>query len=206
MAPVDPVTEVQRLQGEVTRLQKDVQQFKELAARAQADLQNARARMGKEAEEMRVFASELLLRQLLPTIDNLRRACQHLPKDLASHERACPELVEWAKGVLSTEQELLRQLKSIGLEPIDAIGKPVDPLHHEILLTAQGEEGKVLEVLEEGYLFRGKVLRPAKVKVGKAEEPSQERPGAHQHEEDTHGIEPEAEEGEGTTPDVRDAA
>lgn len=158
--PVDPVTEVKRLQGEVERLQKDVQQFKELAARAQADLQNARVRMGKEAEEMRVFASELLLRQLLPTIDNLRRACQHLPKDLASHE--------WAKGVLSTEQELLRQLKGIGLEPIDAVGKPVDPLQHEILLTGQGEDGKVVEVIEEGYLFRGKVLRPAKVKVGQS--------------------------------------
>lgn len=164
--PPPPVPDPVVLQREAERLQKEVQIFKELAARAQADLQNARARMGKEAEEMRVFASELLLRQLLPTIDNLRRACQHLPKNLTSHERACPELVEWAKGVLSTEQELLRQLKAIGLEPIDAIGKPVDPLQYEILLTAPGEDGKVLEVIEDGYLFRGKVLRPAKVKVG----------------------------------------
>lgn len=140
----------------------DVQQFKELAARAQADLQNARARMGKEAEEMRVFAAELLVRQLLPTVDNLRRACRHLPADLVSHE--------WAKGVLSTEQELLRQLKSIGLELMDALGKPVDPLRHEVLLTALGEKEKILEVIEDGYLFRGKVLRPAKVAVGNGED------------------------------------
>ncbi len=159
--PSSPMPDPAVHQKELERLQKEVQQFKELAARAQADLQNARARMGKEAEEMRVFASELLVRQLLPTIDNLRRACQHLPDDLSSHE--------WVKGVLSTEQELLRQLKSIGCEPIDALGKPVDPLQHEVLLSAPGEEGKVLEVIEEGYMFRGKVLRPAKVAVGNGE-------------------------------------
>lgn len=146
---------------EVEKLRAEVHQFRELAARAQADLQNARARMGKEAEEMRVFASELLIRQLLPTIDNLRRACRHLPADFASHE--------WVKGVLSTEQEMMRQLKSIGLESMDVVGKAVDPLSHEVLLAREGEEGKILEVIEEGYLFRGKVLRPAKVAVGGGE-------------------------------------
>lgn len=153
-----PPAEVDVLRKEIEKLRTEVQTFKELAARAQADLQNARARMGKEAEEMRVYAAELIVRQLLPTIANLRRACQLLPKDLQQHE--------WAKGVLSTEQELLRQLKGIGCEPMDALGKPIDPLQHEVLLTVPGEEGKVLEVLEPGYLFRGKVLRPAKVKVG----------------------------------------
>lgn len=153
-----PVPDPAALLQEVEKLRAEVQQFKELAARAQADLQNARARMGKEAEEMRVFASELLIRQLIPTISNLRRACRHLPADLASHE--------WVKGVLSTEQEMMRQLKSIGLESMDAVGKAVDPLFHEVLLAREGEEGKILEVIEEGYLFRGKVLRPAKVAVG----------------------------------------
>ncbi|MBI4129575.1 nucleotide exchange factor GrpE [Candidatus Peregrinibacteria bacterium] len=157
-AAVNPPVDIAQLRAEIEKLRAEVQTFKELAARAQADLQNARARMGKEAEEMRIFAAELLIRQLLPTIDSLRRACQHLPVDLQSHE--------WVKGILSTEQEFLRQFKSIGCEPIDAIGKPFDPLQHEVLFAVPGEEGKVLEVLEEGYLFRGKVLRPAKVKVG----------------------------------------
>ena len=159
--PVTPPVDVDALQKEIERLRAEVQTFKELAARAQADLQNARARMGKEAEEIRTFAAELLVRQLLPTIDNFRRACQHLPVDLQSHE--------WVKGVLSTEQEFLRQLKSIGCEPIDVVGKLVDAQQHEVLLVIPGEEGKVLEVIEEGYLFRGKVLRPAKVAVGKGD-------------------------------------
>lgn len=168
VVPPPPVSDSVVLQREIERLQKEVQTFKELAARAQADLQNARVRMGKEAEEMRIFAAELLLRQLLPTVDSLRRACQHLPKEFSSHE--------WARGVLSIEKELLRQLKGIGLEPVDAVGKPVDSFQHEVLLTAQGEEGKVLEVLEDGYLFRGKVLRPAKVKVGDGSIRSSESP------------------------------
>ena len=152
------MTEPKLLRTEIEKLRAEVQTFKELAARAQADLQNARARMGKEEEEMRIFAAELLIRQLLPTIDSLRRACRHLPADLQRHE--------WVKGVLSTEQEFLRQLKSIGLESMAAVGKMVDPFQHEVLLAREGEEGKVLEVLEEGYLFRGKILRPAKVVVG----------------------------------------
>lgn len=156
--------------------------FKELAARAQADLQNARARMGKEVEEMRVYAAELLVRQLLPTIDNFRRACQHLPADLQGHE--------WIRGILSTEQELLRQLKSIGLESMEAVGKFVDPLQHEVLLSAAGEKGKVLEVLEDGYLFRGKVLRPAKVKVG--EGLGDQASGKHKDEEHPERIEEKA--------------
>src|SRR3989338_4921559 len=117
-----PAPDLVLLQQEIERLKGEVQTFKELAARAQADLQNARARMGKEAEEIRTFAAELLVRQLLPTIDNFRRACQHLPADLQSHE--------WVKGILSTEQELLRQFQQVGVQAITEVGVPIDPQRH----------------------------------------------------------------------------
>lgn len=136
----------------------EVQRFKELAARAQADLQNAKARVEREREEMGKFASEGLLRALLPTIDNFQRAIRHIPADLAEHE--------WVKGMVATEQELVRRLGDAGLSKIDALGQLVDPHKHEVLLTGDGPANTVIEILEDGYELAGKVLRPAKVKVG----------------------------------------
>ncbi len=136
----------------------EVQKFRDLAARAQADLQNAKARVEREREEIGKFATESLIQKLLPTIDNFQRAIKHIPETLASDD--------WVKGVVAMEQELVRQLNAAGLKKIDALGQPVDPNKHEVLLTGEGEPNVVLEVLEDGYELHGKVLRPAKVKVG----------------------------------------
>lgn len=142
----------------VTELEMKVKDLTELAARAQAELQNAKIRMEKEATEIRMFASESLLKRLLPTIDNFQRAFSHLPEDLKNHE--------WVKGVAAIEQELMKQLSTAGLSKMNAVGQTVDPHKHEILLEGEGDAGTVLEVLEDGYELHGKVLRPAKVKVG----------------------------------------
>lgn len=135
--------------------------FKELAARAQADLQNAKGRMEKERSDTRRFAEVGLLAKLLPTIDNLQRAFAHLPDDLKDHE--------WVKGVQAVEAELMKELESVGLKKIDSLGQAVDPEKHEVLQAGPGKEGKITEVFEEGYELSGKVLRPAKVKVGSGE-------------------------------------
>jgi len=132
--------------------------MKELAGRAQADLQNAKDRMQKEGEELRKFALENTLLLLLPTIDNFQRAFEHLPKDLEGNE--------WVGGVVAIEKDLMGKLNALGLEKIECLNENVDPQKHEVLKTGSGEEGKVIEVFEDGYMFNGKVLRPAKVKVG----------------------------------------
>jgi len=140
------------------QLAVELQKFKELAGRAQADLQNAKDRLQKEAEDMRKYALEGMLIELLPTIDNFQRAFEHLPEDLQDHD--------WVKGVAAMEQEFMGRVQSMGLTKIEALNEPVDPEKHEVLQTGPGKEGKVIEVFEEGYMFNGKVLRPAKVKVG----------------------------------------
>ena len=139
-------------------LQEELQRMKELAARAQADLQNARMRVEKEAHDIRRFAAESLLIRLLPTLDNFQRAIHHCPPELKDHE--------WVKGMISMEQELMRQLEAVGLKRMESVGQIVDPERHEVLLSAPGEQGKVIEVLEDGYELHGRVLRAAKVKVG----------------------------------------
>lgn len=137
---------------------QELERLKDMAARAQADLQNAKDRMQKEAVEMRRYALENTLLTLLPTIHNFRRAFDHLPEDLKDHE--------WVKGIGAIEQEFIRHLEAMGLTRIDALGEQVDSAKHDVLQTGPGEEGKITEVFEEGYQLNGKVLRPAKVRVG----------------------------------------
>ena len=146
------------LQAEVAALKEQVHSLTELAARAQADLQNARGRLERDADELRKYAAEGVLKRLLPTVDNFQRAFTHLPEDLKKNE--------WVKGITAVEQDLLRQLSDMGLEKFSPLGEKMDTARHEVLMTAPGAENQVIEVLEDGYLLHGKVLRPAKVKVG----------------------------------------
>lgn len=146
------------LEAKLKALEAELKKMTELAARAQADLQNAKQRMTKDREELGRFASEGFLRKLLPTIESFRRAWEHLPVDLVAHE--------WVKGMTAIEQQLMKALAESGLKRMASLGAPVDPVRHEVLMTGPGPEGKVTEVFEEGYDLHGRVLRPAKVKAG----------------------------------------
>ena len=153
---VDPRVTV--LEATIKDLEAQITKLTDLAARAQADLQNAKVRMTKDRDEIGKFASEGALVRLLPVIDHFQRAFQHLPGELKSHE--------WVKGISAIEQDFMTQVKALGLKKIESLGKPVDASCHEVLMTGEGEEGKILEVFEEGYELNGKVLRVAKVRVG----------------------------------------
>ena len=151
-------SQVAELQKKIEELTKQLKTYSDTASRAQAELANAKMRLEKEAMEMRMFASETALRKLLPTIDNFQRALKHMPKDLEANE--------WVKGIVALEQEFLKQVGSLGLKRFESLGQTLDAERHEVLMQGPGEAGKVTEVLEEGYELHGKVIRPAKVKVG----------------------------------------
>jgi molecular chaperone GrpE len=146
------------MQEQITQLQNELQKMKDLAARAQADLQNAKMRSEREALDLRMYAAEGILRKILPTLDNFQRAFLHVPDDLKDHE--------WVKGVQAIESDLMKQVSEAGLSRMQSLGEVVDPVRHEVLSLGAGEDGKVIEVFEEGYELNGKVLRPAKVKAG----------------------------------------
>ena len=150
------------LEAKVKELTEQVAKLTDIAARAQADLQNAKGRMEREREDIGKYALESFILRLLPTVDNFQRAMQHLPPALKDDE--------WAKGVLAMEQELLRILADVGLTRMDSLGKPLDPHRHEPLMEGPGKRGTVAEVFEEGYELNGRVLRPAKVRAGNGEE------------------------------------
>ncbi len=147
----DLVMEIETLKAELNR-------YRDLAGRAQADLQNAKARVEREADDLRKYASESLVRRILPTLDNFQRAFQHIPEELKDHE--------WVKGVHAIEADLMKQMQDVGLKRMQSLNQPVDANKHDPLMVGPGPVDTVIEVLEEGYELNGKVLRPAKVKVG----------------------------------------
>lgn len=144
--------------AKIAELTQQVAKLTDIAGRAQAELQNAKIRLERESDELKKYAAEGSLRKLLPTIDNFQRAFRHLPGELQSHE--------WVKGMTAIEQDFMRVVGEMGLKKFESLGQPVDPARHEVLMTAPGVAGKVIDVLEDGYELHGKILRPAKVKVG----------------------------------------
>jgi molecular chaperone GrpE len=147
----------------IADLQAELAKIKDIAARAQADLQNAKARVERDAGDLRKFATEAMIRRMLPTLDNFQRAFQHVPEELQNNE--------WVRGVAAIEADLMKQMSDAGLKRMQSLGEVADPLRHEVLNLGPGEEGKVVEVFEEGYELHGKVLRPAKVRAGDGSSP-----------------------------------
>lgn len=139
----------------------EVARLKDIAGRAQADLQNAKQRLEREAADLRAYAGEGVIRRILPTLDNFQRAFGAVPADIAGHE--------WVKGLTAIEQDLLKQVSDLGLERMKSLGATVDPARHEVITMGPGAEGTVTEVFEEGYTLNGKVIRPAKVRAGSGE-------------------------------------
>ena len=114
---VDP--RIAELEARVKDLELQLAKLTDLAGRAQADLQNAKIRMEKDGQEMRKFASEVLLKRLLPVIDHFQRAFQQLPADLQANE--------WVKGITAIEQDLVKQVTDMGLQKMSALGQAIDP-------------------------------------------------------------------------------
>jgi molecular chaperone GrpE len=163
-APADSASTPDRtaeLEAQVKALQEQVSRLTDIAGRAQADLQNAKSRMQRDSDDLRRYAAEMIIKKLLPVVDNFQRAVQHLPSDLAQHE--------WVKGIFAIEQSLLKELTEMGLQKMELLGQQADTARVEVLMVGPGTEGEVIEIFEDGYELNGKVLRPAKVKVGGGE-------------------------------------
>jgi len=135
--------------------------------RAEADFTNYKKHVERERQDLIAFANTSLLLTLLPIIDDLERAFSALPPELNDHP--------WIDGIKSIMSKTESLLKAQGLEAIEARGEPFDPTLHEAILCCDGEEGKVAEELQKGYLLKGKLLRPCMVKVGKKQEENQQK-------------------------------
>jgi molecular chaperone GrpE len=128
--------------------------------RALADLDAAKLRLERDARRAEEATRGKLISELLPVLDNLDRTLERGSSDAAL-----------LRGVTLIRAQLERVLGTYGLERIDAVGVPFDPALHDAVATMRvsdpAADGLVTEALTRGYRFGGRVLVPARVRVGK---------------------------------------
>lgn len=149
--------ELQRLQEELAAARREADQRLEQLKRVQADFANYRRRMMQEQGRWREQAIGDFVLQLLPVVDNLERALA-----------VAPDGDPLKEGVAMVHRQMLETLGQAGVQPIEAEGQAFDPRLHEAVAreeTRDVPDGHVIEVLQRGYLYQGRTLRPALVKV-----------------------------------------
>lgn len=140
-------------------LQQQVAELENRLLRLHADFDNYRRRTLREREESGSQAEAAIVRGLLPVLDNFDRALAALPE---GGEAA------WVDGVRLVQRQLLDVLTQQGLQPIASLEQIFDPnLHEAVMRDESGDtpDGTILQELQRGYQFKGKLLRPSMVKV-----------------------------------------
>jgi molecular chaperone GrpE len=165
VAVLDPAAQLAAVAAARDQLAAEKADLQDRLLRRMAEFENFRRRADREKSELRDYATMETIRQLLPVLDSFERALA-----AGSSDR------EYAKGMELIFQRFSTELQKLGLEPISAEGQTFDPnTHHalEMRETSESEEHAVLAELQKGYNFRGKLLRPALVRVAVA--PSSEK-------------------------------
>ena len=162
---VEEVSQEEILKAKVEELEKANAELKDQMLRRQAELENYRKRLIRDKEEAIQFSNENLIKDLLGFLDNMDRALA-----VAKSTGDVNGLIE---GFEMTQNQLLSTLdKNWGLKAIDAVGKEFDPSLHEACMMTVDEnldQETVLEEFQKGYTLHDRVIRPAKVKIGKPE-------------------------------------
>jgi molecular chaperone GrpE len=144
------------LSKELEGVRRERDEYLENMRRMKAELKNSRARLKRKHARSVELASERLVKELLPILDNLERALE-----------ADGDVRE---GVEATREQLVGILTQEGLNSISSDGQDFDPAVHEALMSKPSdeyEEDTVIQTLERGYVLNGKTIRPAKVAVSK---------------------------------------
>jgi molecular chaperone GrpE len=138
--------------------------------RALAETENTRRQGERRVQDANRYAVANFARELLPVVDNLRRAI-----DAGSAGAETQKGDALIAGVVATDRILTQILNRFGIEEINALNEPFDPKKHEAVMeTDQTEQppGSVAQVLENGYMLHDRLLRPARVVVAKSQQPS----------------------------------
>lgn len=148
-----------RADADVAKLASDLDDLKQTLLRRQADFDNYRKRIEKERLDDSKRATARVVEALIPIVDGFEQA-------LAAHREA--EYENYRKGFELIYKQMLDNLAKLGVERIEPTGHPFDPHQHQAVdrtETSNQPDGTVLQVFQPGYLFNGRVLRPAMVRV-----------------------------------------
>ncbi len=147
-------------------LEQQIAELTEALQRERADAMNVRRRTEEEKAQLGSFYKALVVRELLPALDNLDRALKHAPKELKDSD--------YVKGIKGVEKQFTDCFAKLGVERIKTVGEPFDPKLHEAisvedLPAGQAGAGDLVEVvceeLQPGYKIGDEIIRHALVKV-----------------------------------------
>lgn len=138
--------------------------FSDKYMRAHAEFENARKRIEKEKADYMRYATDGLVMELLPVVDNLELSEKYI--------KEAKDFKAVRQGMDMIHLQIQKLLKDIGVERVKTAGGTFDPHFHEALEVeetddASKEDGSIVAELKPGYLFNGRLLRPASVKIVK---------------------------------------
>ena len=145
--------------SDIGKLAKDLEDLRQTLLRRQADFDNYRKRVEKERSEDSRRSTARVIEALIPVVDSFDQA-------LASHRE--PEYANYRKGFELIHKQLIDNIAKLGAERIDPVGLTFDPHMHQAMdrtETTEHHDGAILQVFQPGYVFHGRVLRPAMVRV-----------------------------------------
>lgn len=155
-----PETAPEAPQDPIALLTAEVDKWKDLAYRSQAELDNFRKRSAREAQETRAYANADLLRGILPIMDNFEMGLEAA--------RAESEKSMIFMGMSMVQRQIADFLRDMGVTEVEALGKPFDPNLHDAVSTeasTEHAEGTVLRVTRRGFKLKDRLLRPVSVIV-----------------------------------------
>jgi len=156
-------SEANAASDDVAKVAAERDQYRDAALRAQAELENYRKRVAREAENSAKFLTLPLVRDLLPALDNLARTVQ-----AAEQTGNVDDLIQ---GLQMIQGQFDQVFGNYSAKPIEALGQPFDPNLHEALQqmpSADHPPMTVIQELERGYVMHDRVIRPSKVIVASA--------------------------------------
>ena len=154
--------EKNKYKEEIVKLKEINKKLEQDVLVAKADLVNYRKRKDEEVVRMLKFCNEDLIKQLLSVLDNFERAIKLDDNNL---DDEVSKFLEGFKMIYCNMQNIMGNFE---VKPIDGANKPFDPVYHNAIMIEKVEgmeSGMVIEVLQKGYIYKDKVIRPAMVKV-----------------------------------------
>ncbi len=162
-APAEELpNDTEELKNLLAQKTKEAQENYDRYLRLAAELENIKKRQEREVADLRQFANENLLKELVPVLDNLERALEH------GRQSEAPEAL--MEGLDLVNQDFLKVLGRFGVTPINSVGERFDPAYHHAVMEEEApevEDQTVLKELQKGYLLQNRLLRPAMVVVSR---------------------------------------
>lgn len=143
-----------QLKESLKELEKRAEDYLNGWKRARADYLNQEKEIEEKKQDWIKFANQDLVFKILPILDSFDHFLRNHKKDI--------EKQEWLQGVEQIKKQMIEMLKQEGLEKIKTIGEKFNPVYHEAL-EKKGDQDKIIEEVQAGYLFKERLLRPAKV-------------------------------------------